>query len=31
MKPTIMIAALLLSSAVHAQTYKDVWNDVQKP
>src|ERR1700750_459556 len=31
MKRTIMIAALLLSSAVHAQSYKDVWNDVQKP
>jgi hypothetical protein len=26
-----MIAALLLSSAVHAQTCKDVWNDAQKP
>lgn len=31
MKRTIMIAALLLGSAVHAQTYQDVWNDVQKP
>ena len=31
MKRTIMIAALLLSSVAHAQTYKDVWNDVRKP
>jgi hypothetical protein len=31
MKRALIITAVLMSSAVHAQTYKDVWDDVRKP
>jgi hypothetical protein len=31
MKRMIIIAALLVGSAAHAQNYKNVWDDVRKP
>jgi len=32
MKRSILVAmAIFMTSAAHAQTYKDVWNDVRKP
>jgi hypothetical protein len=31
MKRILVVTALLITSAAHAQTYKDVWNDVRKP
>lgn len=31
MKRIVAVAALLITSAAHAQPYKMVWDDVQKP